>query len=215
MVVKKSARKAPWATEKTIFTPVSSNRLLGWGALPFLLFLGIWPVAPFYPLWALFDPLTQGSDWGPQPLSVWRSDFHAWGAVGKAYLFVTLVAFLVVGALRWRIRRRRNPGKVFYFLYFTAFFTFVFIIQKLLGEFLYMDLARRLSAIPKLPQMTQLRALFYFRAFLIVLGVLMLIVAFAVARSLTERLKVWWSIYERDGEQTHAQGIDGVQDGRL
>lgn len=218
-MAKKSARKAPWATERTVFTPVSSKRLLGWGALPFLLFLGVWPVAPFYPLWALFDPLNQGADWGSQALSVWRSDFYAWGAVGKAYLLVSLVAVLVVVALRWRIRQGKNPGRVFYFLYFSAFFVFVYIIEKLLGEFLYLNLANRLAAIPQLPPMTQLRALFYFRAFLIVLGVLMLIVAFAVARSLTGRLKVWWSIYERDFERnferTHAGVREGVQDGKL
>lgn len=218
-MAKKSARKAPWATERTVFTPVSSKRLLGWGALPFLLFLGVWPVAPFYPLWALFDPLNQGADWGSQALSVWRSDFHAWGAVGKAYLLVSLVAVLVVVALRWRIRQGKNPGRVFYFLYFSAFFVFVYMVEKLLGEFLYLNLANRLAAIPQLPPMTQLRALFYFRAFLIVLGVLMLIVAFAVARSLTERLKVWWSIYERDCEQDlerpRAKVIEGVGDGKL
>lgn len=216
---KKSAKKAPWAKERTVLTPVSSARLLRWGAMPFLLFLGIWPVAPFYSLWALFAPVAQGSDWGAQALSVWRSDFHAWGAVGKAYLLAAFLGLLIVGALRWWTRQGKTPGRFFYILYFLALFAFVFIVQKLLGEFFYLDLAKRLAAIPRLPQMTQLRALFYFRAFLIVLGVLMLIVAFAVARSLTGRLKVWWSIYERDFERdferTHTGVREGVQDGKL
>ena len=216
---KKSAKKAPLAKERTVLIPVSSDRLLRWGAMPFLLFLGIWPVAPFYPLWALFAPVAQGSDWGAQALSVWRSDFHAWGAVGKAYLLAAFLGLLIVGALRWWTRQGKTPGRFFYILYFLALFAFVFIVQKLLGEFFYLDLAKRLAAIPRLPQMTQLRALFYFRAFLIVLGVLMLIVAFAVARSLTGRLKVWWSIYERDFERdfegNHAGAREGVQDGKL